>query len=144
MSFWVYKCNDTGHKDQVVHGDWEYVFHAKTPVGWGNTKDSPDLEDLSAGDLVIAFQSERNEVVGLAEVVRLKPVGKHKQPLLKALEHDGVELRPLKKIDERIRGMDAFKPGKIQTIYDITTSDAWHLIAVVKAQRQMDSLCAAK
>lgn len=144
MSFWVYKCNDTDHPDQVVHGDWEHVFGARKTVEWGSTEYSPNLEKLSPGDLLIAYQTERNEVVGLAEVVRFKPVGQHKQLYVQALKRFGVPLRPLKKIDARIRDLDAFKAGPIRTIYPITTSDAWHLLEVVKAQRQLDSLCAAK
>lgn len=144
MSFWVYKCNDTDHPDQVVHGDWEYVFGAQKPVQWGSTEYTSDLEKLSAGDLLIAYQTERNEVVGLAEVIRFKQVGQHKQLYVQSLERFGVALRPLKKIDARIREMDAFKAGPIRTIYRITTSDAWHLLAVVKAQAQLHLLCAAE
>jgi len=142
MSFWVYKCNDTEHADQVVHGDWEDVFRARKPVQWGSTKYSPTLDKLSPGDLLIAYQTERNEVVGLAEVVRFTLVGQYRQLYVQALERFGVALRPLKKIDARIRELDAFKAGPIRTIYPISTSDAWHLLEVVKAHRRLQSLLA--
>ena len=144
MSFWVYKCNDTDHPDQVVHGDWEHVSGARKPVEWGSTEYSSDLKKLAIGDLLIAYQTERNEVVGLAEVVQFKPFGQYQRLYVQAVERFGVLLRPLKKIDARIRAMDAFKAGPIRTIYPITTSEAWHLIAVIKAQRQLQTLCVAK
>lgn len=131
MSFWIFKCNDKGHEHQVQHGDWNDVFSERLPQEWGSAESIKADGELEAGDLLIAYQTDRNEVVGLVEVVKPNQKGKL---YVRPIEEYRVRLLPLKKQDERIGKLGAFAQGKIATIYSITTADAWHLLNVVKAQ----------
>jgi hypothetical protein len=73
----------------------------------------------------LAYQTDRNELVGLARVVRLSPRGRL---ILKPLRKIGVKVRPLKKMDARVAAIPALQPGRIRTLYDISRSDAQRLI----------------
>lgn len=134
MSFWVYKCNANDHPSHVCRGDWEEVFSQNRPMPWGKTEFIPAFRKLSVGDLVIAYQTDRNEIIGLAEVVKLRRYDEHQELIVRPVERIGVHVRPLKKLDKRIAALSCFKQAKIATIYDISTADAWHLLNVAVAQ----------
>jgi hypothetical protein len=57
--------------------------------------------------MVIAYQTERNELVGLTKVDRFRRRGAHLDLYLEPLEEIGVKVRPLKKADSRIAGIPA-------------------------------------
>lgn len=137
MSFWVYKCNDTGHALQVCQGDWEEVFSQTGEMPWGNTKELSDLAKLGVGDVIIAYQTERNEIVGLAEVVRLRRRGAYRDVVLRPVERLGAKVRPLKDLDKRIAALSCFRQANVATIYPITTADAWHFLKVASAYAGM-------
>lgn len=84
MSWWIFKCNDMRRKHTVVNGDWRHDFFFQKPYKtrqWGSTqhgKHGYQMEQLKPGHMVIAYQSDSNEFVGLARVVGLKKRGNHR------------------------------------------------------------------
>src|SRR5947207_15675228 len=94
MSWWVYKCNSKYRPYQPGHGsiggDWRNeFFKSKQPRQWGSTahgKFGRQFEDLRRGHNIIAHQTDKNEIVGLAKVDRLQPQGKFKRVILKPVE----------------------------------------------------------
>lgn len=129
MRYWVYKCNSKSMPHQVVHGDWNRVFATRKAIRWGTTERIRGLSELAVGDLVLAYQSDRNELVGLAEVVDLKRKSEHLIVVLKAVREIRAKVRPLKRQDAKIAAIPALQPGPIKTIYSISTDDAEALLA---------------
>ncbi|MEX2306360.1 MAG: hypothetical protein WD738_02135, partial [Pirellulales bacterium] len=78
MAFWIYKCNSRNHPDQVAWGDWDDFFSGRTNGEWGSTEWVPKLAKAKRGDVVLAYQTNRKELVGIAEVVGLRRRGSHK------------------------------------------------------------------
>jgi predicted HNH restriction endonuclease len=84
------------------------------------------LAKLRKGDIIIAYQTDRNEIVGIAQVTQSCQRGKrlHLKPVMTI----GVKVRPLKESDQKIDAIPALKAVWIQTIYDISDSDAHRLL----------------
>ena len=61
-------------------GDWAEVFESQEPQWWGTTEIVPELSNATRGDTILAYQTDRNELVGVARVVGWKPQGKFKLP----------------------------------------------------------------
>ena len=104
MSFWVYKCNahPQARNAHLPTGDWDYVFKQKKDkeVRWGSSASIPRLVgDLQPGDLVIACQTDRKELVGVAEVVRIEQDDEHTRIVLRGIEELRVQLPLLKRLD---------------------------------------------
>ena len=127
MAWWVYKCNNQNNWYQGAYGDWLDYFDGDPDQQWGSTDRVPALAKLKKGDMLIAYQTDRNELIGLVRVrqsceqdtfVYLEPVEKIKS----------VKVRLLKKSDPQIAVIPAFKPGPIQTIYGISEADAKRLL----------------
>ena len=68
MSWWIYKCNSQNRDYQRSWGDWKEFFDGDSDEDWGSTQWVPELSKLKEGDMVIAYQTNRNELVGLAKV----------------------------------------------------------------------------
>lgn len=90
----IYKCNSRGHARHIYNGDWDDFFHSRGVQEWGSTKWVPALSKANPRDIVIAYQTNRNELVGLAQVVRLKPRGRYFDLMLKPLRTIRVKVRP--------------------------------------------------
>jgi hypothetical protein len=90
------------------------------------------LTQLSPGDRIIAYQSNRNELVGVAEVRRLRPSGGFQDLILRPIEKIGARVRPLKKANTRIAAIPALQPGRVQTVYEIEESDAELLLQAAR------------
>ena len=134
--YWVYKCNSRGGDHQVALGDWDDVFCSSAATHWGSTEWVPQLKDAVPGDLILAYQTNRNELVGLARVERLEKRRQHLDLYLEPIEELRVKVRPLKQASERIERIPALQPGPIRTLYDISKMDAgWLLHAARKASR---------
>jgi hypothetical protein len=82
----------------------------------------------TSGDTIIAYQTDRNELVGLARMVKFKGT----EVYLEAVEKIGTRVRPLKKADTRIAVIPALQPGPIQTIYAISDSDGNRLVQAAR------------
>ena len=93
MRYWLYKNNSAEGGPAGYSGDWLIdVFQDDTVKGWGGhySSTSPVVwrllsEDVSVGDIVVAYQSDTQEVVGFCRVdaltgpnddleLRLRPV----------------------------------------------------------------------
>ena len=68
MSWWIYKCNSQNRDYQISYGDWKEFFDGDSDEEWGSAELIPALSELKEGDIVIAYQTNRNELVGLAKV----------------------------------------------------------------------------
>ncbi|HEX7197786.1 MAG TPA: hypothetical protein VF364_13250 [Candidatus Limnocylindria bacterium] len=79
MRFWIYKNNLAGGP-AGYWGDWPSAFRKKGPVGWGGHYSTTSAEVsryldevISAGDVVVAYQTDRKVVIGFLRVEQLKP-----------------------------------------------------------------------
>ena len=126
--WYVYKCNSLMHDYQRAYGDWEALFETGKAMSWGSRLYLPVLGTLRKGDHIIAYQSNRNEIVGVADVA-----GFHRSNLmLEPLERIGVKVRPLKQANSAIERIPALRQGPIQTIYAIDERDARRLLTAAR------------
>lgn len=70
---WIYKCNSKGREHQRTYGDWSDVFASQSARVWGTTRVIPELAKANIGDTVLAYQTDRNELVGVARVADTMP-----------------------------------------------------------------------
>ncbi|MGC8640845.1 MAG: hypothetical protein ACP5XB_13330 [Isosphaeraceae bacterium] len=117
MSWWVYKCNNR-NKDRV-HGDWNTLW--KNPRRhWGKSEWVPALDVLKKGDMIIAYQTERNEFFGLAKV--RQSTERNGCLYLTPIERVGVKVRRLRE-DPAVASISAFRTGEVKAIYEISEGD---------------------
>ena len=126
--FWVYKCNSRALPYQVVSGDWAEFFEEGIDDHWGSTEWTPSLAGLQPGDLILAYQSNRNELVGTALFRRWEKDGGFQRPVFSPLQVLEAKVRPLKEADPAIAAIPAFRRGPVQTLYEIAESDARRLV----------------
>jgi hypothetical protein len=123
--FWVYKCNSKDNPHQRTWGDWAEVFESTEAQYWGTTRIIPDLEKLRIGHNIIAYQTDRNELVGVAKVVGWEADRRsYKWVVVKPTARLGVKVRPLKEAHPAIGRIPALQPGPIKTLYAISDSAA--------------------
>jgi predicted Zn-ribbon and HTH transcriptional regulator len=133
MAFWIYKCNARSPEYANATGDWSYVFEHSEAVPWGNTTLS-GVDAIERGDILLAFQTDRNELVGLVDVVALKPLKDgHRRLVVRRGERIGAKVLPLKKKDTKIAGIPALQGGPIRTAYAISEVDARRLLTAARA-----------
>ena len=141
MNWWVFKCNSKKRSYNAVSGDWNDVFEQSEVYQWGSTEHGrfgKQLEQLKPKNLIIAYQTDRNELVGCCEVDHLEPRGKYKDVYLLPLETIGVKVRPLKDRDRKVAAIPAFKKtGRIRTIYEISEADAIHLLEIARSAKRV-------
>ena len=114
MSWWVYKCNSKNPPKPVRDGNWDTVFKRAGPSPWGSTEWTRRLHDVRVGDRVLAYQTDTNQLVGVAEVVRFRRRGREHEIVLRPIEELRVRIRPLKQQDARptpgqVDGLDGFR-----------------------------------
>lgn len=131
MPWWVYKCNSDEHEHQRVSGNWLAFFNGGTNGQWGSTQDVPALGQLKRDDMIIAYQTNRNELVGLATV--RQSCDRDTYLYLTPIETIGKKVRPLKKADSSIAAIPALRQGVVKTIYDISEADAQRLLQAAGA-----------
>ncbi len=127
-AFWIYKCNSKGREYQRTYGDWAEVFATTEAQWWGTTKVVPELANANKDDTILAYQTDRNELVGVARVVGWRPQGKYKRLILKPVRTIGVRVRPLKEANSTVARIPALQPGPIRTLYPISRADAAALL----------------
>ena len=126
--FWIYKCNSLQRPHQITYGDWNDFFVGGHERRWGTTEEVPSLSNARRGHTILAYQTNRNELVGLAKVMALRPHGEYFDLILRPMKKIGVKVRPLKQSDKKIASIRALQPGPIRTLYDITPMDAKRLL----------------
>ena len=89
---------------------------------------------MRVGDKILAFQSNRNELVGIARVVALKSRG---GLFLSPIRRIGLKVKPLKS-DRRIAAIPAFQRGPIRTLYPIDKSDAQVLLRIADLRLRLE------
>ncbi len=127
-AWWIYKCNSQCREYQSLYGDWRDYFEGDHNEEWGNSDAVPALEQLHKGDMIIAYQTDRNELVGLARVYQT--CAKDRYLYLRVVERllSPVKVRPLKKADREIEAIPALQGGPIKTIYPISYAHAMRLL----------------
>jgi hypothetical protein len=139
MAWYVYKCNGRNEQHQNHYGDWKEFFE-DTSDGksrrWGTPDVVSALAKLEPGDKILAYQTDRNSLMGVVVVggwdelegrayVSLRPIIR--------LGREGVQVRPMK-VDERIAEINAFKTREVKTLYDISPADAEYIIEAAKSR----------
>ena len=137
MAYWVYKCNTTG-KNGPASGEWRDVFNESGPVPWGPVDIIPALAQLQKGHILLAYQTDRNELVGIARVTGFTKPLNAKRVIVEALELIGAKVRPLKTANPAIAAIKALQGGEIKTIYDISEMDAIRLVQAARKQIGVD------
>jgi hypothetical protein len=127
-AFWIYKCNGKDRDYQRAFGDWAEVFESTKAQWWGTTKIVPELARAAVGDTILAYQTDRNELVGIARVVAWKRQGQYNRLVLKPTRTIGVRVRALKEANARVARIPALQPGPIRTLYPISPRDARTLL----------------
>lgn len=135
---WVYKCNASKHSRQMSQGDWSYFFTLPQPHQWGGSmtmRSASSLDILrnrmAAGDLVLAWQTNRRRAVGLCRVRGLDdwPDGGETQRAM-ILELVGepfsppVPLLDMRRQDEQLGRVRAFRQGQVSTLYETSPGEA--------------------
>lgn len=137
MAWWIYKCNSTNQPYQVQWGDWEDCWdRARADDGlasWGSKELIPQLADLSPGDMVIACQTDRNELVGVLKVdgfrgefLFLEPIEEIGKPGRRT------KVKPLKKANRKIAAISALKPGSMRTLHRLGPAEAQTLLRAAR------------
>jgi predicted RNA-binding protein with PUA-like domain len=126
---WVYKCNS----GSSAQGDWERFFEDGGAGEWGGTEyirnaSSTHIvrEELSPGDLVLAWQSDRQSALGLCRVTKLKHEQNEVWIILDTVCRfdNPVKLLSFKKQSRALRNGLAFVQGRQETIYPTTPEEA--------------------
>lgn len=118
MSYWIYKCNVRARSYARAWGDWwEHVFKPGGKRAWGLTT-LKGVESVRVGDVLLAYQTDRNELVGTVRVTGFEPDGAERRIVIVPTEIIRAKVRPLKR-DPRIRALSALAPGDIRTAYPI-------------------------
>ncbi len=126
MSWWIYKCNSKRKPRHVVRGDWNDYFDDPA-IEWGSTRRIPQLKDLSQGDMVIAYQTDRKELVGVVKV-RKAPVP---HLFLKPVEEIRAKVRPLK-ANPKVAAIGALMSKARKTLYPMRAAEAQTLLRAAR------------
>ncbi|MFO7906798.1 MAG: hypothetical protein R6U98_29350 [Pirellulaceae bacterium] len=133
MAWWIYKCRVPPRAEQHAYGDWNDYFRDPTDH-WGNVEWTSDLLQLSDGDMVIAYQTNRNELVGVVKVTQARD--QRGFVYFSPVERIGAKVRPLKEKDPNIAAIGALQPGWIATLYPISPGDADVLLKAARATKR--------
>lgn len=136
---WIYKCNARKREYQRAWGDWSDFFASGQRRRWGSTRWIPKLERASRGDTIIAYQTDRNELVGTARVVCWQARRDGKDLILQPLKPIGVRVRPLKDRHPNVARIPALQPGPIRTLYPISLNDGRRLLRAAGSELAVDS-----
>lgn len=126
MTYWMYKCDSRGRTGRDS-GDWRFVFYGESKT-WGRIDTLPELAELRRNDTILAYQSDRNELVGVARVTGLVRKRGALHLGVQPREVIGAKVRPLKKKDRRIASIPALQQGPVKTLYKMKASDAKYLL----------------
>jgi hypothetical protein len=138
MAWWVYKCNSKENPykspdEPPEEFDWRDFFDNLAAGGnvarWGLTSVIPALAQLQPEDMILAYQTDRNELVGLVRMVRVVGEEVHFQ----MVEEFGVRVRALKEANPRLAEIPAFSFGPKQTLLRISETDAQMVIDAARA-----------
>ena len=138
MATWIYKCNARNAPYQRAFGDWDDFFAEPANGEWGSTEWTPELRKAQTEDTILAYQTDRNELVGIAKVVRQRKRGLYYDLILRPVEEIRAKVRPLKKRYASISRIPALQGGPIRTLYPIAADDARRLLRSARSTYRVD------
>lgn len=138
---WVYKCNDSDEAPWAARGDWAKFFRRPGDGRWGgewSTKNPESLkiirERMKPGDIVLCYQTDRREMVGVCELVRFvhtsRGFRKGRNLILSPVEkfQPTVKIHDLKHKIHALKMVRALQPG-VKTLYEVTDQEAQILLS---------------
>ena len=141
MTCYVYKCNCRNDPHQNHYGDRRTLFDRTTDgrrCRWGTPDVVPALSQLIEGDNILAYQTDRNSLIGLVVVDGWGAEDGRQYVYLRPrirLGQDGVKVRPMK-VDPVIDAIHAFATNEVKTLYDIDSSDAEYILNAARDRCQ--------
>src|SRR3990172_2696954 len=145
---WVYKCNARNLPHQRSYGDWERFFDDPGDGRWGGTWGIGNpasrkilLEKMQAGDLILAYQTDRRAAIGICELIELVETEEGETEMLLAPRErftSPVDILSLKKSDPSVATIGAFRQGQVQTLYETSQEEAQTLLRVCGADVQLN------
>lgn len=145
-ALWVYKC-DARERGDLEFGDWLDFFELaskRSPVSWGSTEwirsnasRKHIREEMFAGDLILAWQVDRAEAVGLCRVAAVRERDGWHDMFLEAVEEfdEPVRIRHLRREDPTLWQVRAFRPGSQGTIFATSPHEAQLLLRACRQSR---------
>jgi hypothetical protein len=136
-ALYVYKCRNDPTGGNVSYGDWFDVLVDNRPFMWGGAWATAQPrsrrlfeEDLAVGDLILAWQSDRQAAVGVCKVDSFKSTKRGQEVMLKWLDRfdPPVHINQAKRSNQRLAAVRAFKQGNAGTLYPTTRPEAWVLL----------------
>jgi EVE domain len=146
-AIWLYKCNAWVTDDGEVMNDWGEVFGSKNETEWGGEWCTGNpvsqrifREEIAAEDLVLCYQTNDREIVGICEATRfadnisgdkpgrtvyLKPVEKFAIP---------VKIHDLKKTSPTLQNVRTLQPALVRAIYELNDEEAQLLLSTCKSK----------
>lgn len=136
VPLWVYKCNATSSAE----GEWDYFFDDVGGEGeWGgtwciNNHASRKIirERLQVGDLVLAWQTDKQAAYGLCRVAALEDHGDDTGIILETLMRfaQPVKLLEWKERSPALADGKAFRKGNAGTIFETTPAEATEILRI--------------
>lgn len=133
---WVYKCNAKAD----AQGDWDYFFDEMDGQGeWGgtwciNNHASRKIirEQLQVGDLMLAWQTDKQAAYGLCQVAALEDDGQEIAIILKPVMRfaQPVKLLEWKERSPALANGKAFRQGNAGTIFGTTPAEAAEILRI--------------
>lgn len=141
MSVWVYKCHYDSPAFASSYGDWLDFFSDPKDGSWGgewSTK-SPVSENIvknlmKKGDTIVAYQTDRKEIVGQCKVQAMKDTKDGKAIYLTPIEqyYPPIKIHDLKRKNRQLLKIKAFKQGPLQALHPIAMQELRFILNAYK------------
>jgi hypothetical protein len=134
MAWYVYKCSS---KNSVGPFFDNAANSNDGTASWGSDEFVRDLRRLKLGDSILAYDRDSDSLMGHLRVVKWDTdengwcESVYLRPKLR-LGHSGVKVGPMKKADETIAEIGAFKSRRSVTLCDIEAADAKYILRAAK------------
>jgi hypothetical protein len=132
MSVWVYKCHYDSPAFASSYGVWLDFFSDPKDGSWGgewSTK-SPASQNtirnlMKKGDTIVAYQTDRKEIVGQCKVKAMKDTKAGKAVYLTPVDqyYPPIKIHNLKKKNRQLLKIKAFKQGPLQAVHPIAMQE---------------------
>lgn len=131
-NLWVYKCNRNSQDFATAKGDWDEVFQKTGPTKWGGSWCTSNPvskhilnEEMAAGDLILAYQTDDRQIVGVCRVHRIEGERNERNLWLKPIHRfvPTVSVHELKATNSALRRVAAFSRAFPQMIYAVSREE---------------------
>lgn len=129
---WVYNCNRNEQEFARAYGDWQDVFRNPKTRQWGgswctgNSVSKNIMNELMRdGDLVLAYQTNDRNLVGVCRLVRITGERNERLLFMKPQHRfdPPVAIHELKGQIPALRSVSAFSGGFPQTVYAVSARE---------------------